>query len=191
MATEFIPAGVELAVLADAAQMASLADETPEGRSIVHWPREIQLRRPRGCSTARDFVPFTRRPHERMWMWMDVALQGAADSVKVGPLEAAHTTRLSRRGGTDFTIRGTPLFGREHRVLGVILLKDIVKGESRNGSPSSERWASEPVMITGGQSAHGQRNRLRSGRRRLIAQAKPEDKLARIRREQEGGKLIA
>ena len=197
MATEFIPApGVELKILADAAQLASLADETPEGRSIVTLAKEkFQLRGREVAEPHATFVPFTAQT--RM-SGVDLngrrIRKGAAESVKVWvtsqggtcpPEVAAEVERISRAGGTPLVV------AENNRVLGVILLKDIVKGGIKERFEQLRAMGIRTVMITGDNPLTAGAIAAEAGVDDFIAQAKPEDKLARIRQEQEGGKLIA
>jgi len=197
MATEFIPApGVELRVLADAAQLASLADETPEGRSIVTLAKDkFQMRGRDVAAPHATFVPFTAQTRmsgvdldgrcirkgaaENVKAW--VVAQGGAYPAEV----AAEVDRISRAGGT-------PLVVAENRqVLGVILLKDIVKGGIKERFQQLRTMGIRTVMITGDNPLTAAAIAAEAGVDDFIAQAKPEDKLARIRQEQSGGKLIA
>jgi potassium-transporting ATPase ATP-binding subunit len=197
MATEFIPApGVELKALADAAQMASLADETPEGRSIVLLAKEeFNLRGREVAEPQATFVAFTAQT--RM-SGVDFAgrqiRKGAADSVRAWVISqggtypeevAAVVDRISRDGGTPLVV------AENKRVLGVILLKDIVKGGIKERFQQLRAMGIRTVMITGDNPLTAAAIAAEAGVDDFIAQATPEDKLARIRREQEGGKLIA
>ncbi|HTT57937.1 MAG TPA: potassium-transporting ATPase subunit KdpB [Opitutaceae bacterium] len=197
MATEFVPApGVTLEGLADAAQLASLADETPEGRSIVTLAKEkFGLRGREVAAPHAQFVPFTAQT--RM-SGVDVdgrsIRKGAAESVQKWVAErgggypaevAAAVERISRAGGTPLVVADNA------RVLGVILLKDIVKGGIKERFDQLRRMGIRTVMITGDNPLTAAAIAAEAGVDDYIAQAKPEDKLARIRQEQEGGKLIA
>jgi len=197
MATEFIPApGVELTVLADAAQLASLADETPEGRSIVTLAKEkFQLRGREVADPHATFVPFTAQT--RM-SGVDLngrrIRKGAAESVKAWviakggnyPLQVTNEVdRIARAGGTPLVV------AEDNHVLGVILLKDIVKGGIKERFQQLRAMGIRTVMITGDNPLTAAAIAAEAGVDDFIAQAKPEDKLARIRKEQEGGKLIA
>jgi len=197
MATEFVPApGIELAVLADAAQLASLADETPEGRSIVTLAKEkFQLRGREVAEPHAAFVPFTAQT--RM-SGVDLngrsIRKGAAESIKAWviakggkyPAQVAdEVDKISRAGGTPLVVAENP------RVLGVILLKDIVKGGIKERFAQLRAMGIRTVMITGDNPLTASAIAAEAGVDDFIAQAKPEDKLARIRKEQEGGKLIA
>jgi potassium-transporting ATPase ATP-binding subunit len=197
MATEFIPApSVDLKVLADAAQLASLADETPEGRSIVTLAKdEFNLRGRDMAGTGATFIPFTAQT--RM-SGVDIdgrrIRKGASENVKAWvislggsyPAEVgAVVERISRDGGTPLVV------SENNRVLGTILLKDIVKGGIKERFEQLRTMGIRTIMITGDNPLTAAAIAAEAGVDDFIAQAKPEDKLARIRKEQEGGKLIA
>ena len=197
MATEFVPApGVALNALADAAQLASLADETPEGRSIVTLAKEkFQLRGREIAEPHATFVPFTAQT--RM-SGVDLPgrqiRKGAAERVKAWVLSQAGTYPVEVANEVDRISRlgGTPLVVAENsRVLGVILLKDIVKGGIKERFEQLRAMGIRTIMITGDNPLTAAAIAAEAGVDDFIAQAKPEDKLARIRQEQEGGRLIA
>jgi K+-transporting ATPase ATPase B chain len=197
MATEFIPApGVELNTLADAAQLASLADETPEGRSIVTLAKEkFQLRGREMAEPHATFVPFTAQTRmSGVDLDERCIRKGAAESVKAWvvsqggtyPAEVAtEVEKIARAGGTPLVVT------ENNRVLGVILLKDIVKGGIKERFQELRAMGIRTIMITGDNPLTAGAIAAEAGVDDFIAQAKPEDKLARIRKEQEGGKLIA
>ena len=203
MATEFIPApGVNVEEVADAAQLASLADETPEGRSIVVLAKEkYNLRGREVAEPQAKFVPFTAQTRMSGLDLIDpdgkgvrVVRKGAAESVR------AH---VEQKGGLypkaveqvvfDISTQGgTPLVVSDGaRVLGVIKLKDVVKGGIKERFAQLRKMGVRTVMITGDNPQTAAAIAAEAGVDDFIAQAKPEDKLARIRKEQEGGKLIA
>ncbi|RWX67914.1 K(+)-transporting ATPase subunit B [Mesorhizobium sp. M4B.F.Ca.ET.089.01.1.1] len=205
-ATEFRPVkGVTEQELADAAQLASLADETPEGRSIVVLAKEKYAIRARDMATLHaTFVPFTAQT--RM-SGVDVdgssVRKGAVDSVlaHVNQLtSASHATRP----GTE-TIRdlqaiadevaksgGTPLaVERDGRLLGIVHLKDIVKGGIRERFAELRKMGIRTVMITGDNPMTAAAIAAEAGVDDFLAQATPEDKLKLIRDEQGKGKLVA
>ncbi len=197
MATDFIPApGVTVNELADAAQLASLADETPEGRSIVTLAKDrFNLRGREVAAPHATFVPFTAQT--RM-SGVDLdgrhIRKGAADNVRAWvaaqggaypPEVAAEVERIARAGGTPLVV------AENRRVLGVVLLKDIVKGGIKERFAQLRTMGIRTVMITGDNPLTAAAIAAEAGVDDFIAQAKPEDKLARIRLEQEGGKLIA
>jgi K+-transporting ATPase ATPase B chain len=197
MATEFIPApGVDLNVLADAAQLASLADETPEGRSIVTLAKdEFNLRGRDVADSQAKFVAFTAQTRMSGIDFKGRRIRkGASESVKAWvaslggayPEEvAAVVEKISRDGGTPLVVSD------EKVVLGVILLKDIVKGGIKERFQQLRAMGIRTVMITGDNPLTAAAIAAEAGVDDFIAQAKPEDKLARIRKEQEGGRLIA
>ena len=197
MATDFIPApGVTVNELADAAQLASLADETPEGRSIVTLAKDrFNLRGREVAAPHATFVPFTAQT--RM-SGVDLdgrhIRKGAADNVRAWvaaqggaypPEVAAEVERIARAGGTPLVV------AENRRVLGVVLLKDIVKGGIKERFAQLRTMGIRTVMITGDNPLTAAAIAAEAGVDDFIAQAKPEDKLARIRQEQEGGRLIA
>jgi len=203
MAVEFLPArGVEVARLADAAQLASLADETPEGRSVVVLAKErFQLRGRDVAAQHAHFVPFTAQT--RM---SGVNLpgpggtngrcirKGAAEAVRryveeqggAWPVDvAAQVDAIARQGGTPLVV----CEGRD--VLGVIHLKDVVKGGIRERFAELRRMGIRTVMITGDNPATAAAIAAEAGVDDFLAEATPEDKLRRIRQEQAEGRLVA
>jgi potassium-transporting ATPase ATP-binding subunit len=197
MATEFIPApGVDLKALADAAQLASLADETPEGRSIVTLAKDEFGLRGRDVADAQaTFVPFTAQTRMSGIDFKGRQIRkGASESVKSWVVSlggtypgavAAVVEKISRDGGTPLVVSDN------NAVLGVILLKDIVKGGIKERFQQLRAMGIRTIMITGDNPLTAAAIAAEAGVDDFIAQAKPEDKLARIRKEQEGGKLIA
>ncbi|WP_326751170.1 potassium-transporting ATPase subunit KdpB [Streptomyces hirsutus] len=210
-AAELIPVGgTEPVALADAAQLSSLADETPEGRSIVVLTKERhQLRaRAEGELAHAAFVPFTAQT--RM-SGVDLAgdgdgtrrlRKGAATAVmkwvrdngghptaEVGPIVDA----VAASGGTPLVVGETVTErGRiTARVLGVIHLKDVVKEGMRERFEELRRMGIKTVMITGDNPQTAQAIAREAGVDDFLAEATPEDKMALIKREQAGGKLVA
>jgi K+-transporting ATPase ATPase B chain len=196
-ATEFITApGVTDAELADAAQLASLADETPEGRSIVVLAKEkYGLRGRELASLATTFIPFSAST--RM-SGVDLdgrqIRKGAPDAiahyVSQGgnrvPAEVEEDVKVIANSG------GTPLLvAEDRRVLGTIHLKDVVKGGMRERFEQLRAMGIRTVMITGDNPLTAAAIAREAGVDDFLAQAKPEDKLALIRREQAKGKLVA
>jgi potassium-transporting ATPase ATP-binding subunit len=213
-ATEFRPvSGVTEQDLADAAQLASLADETPEGRSIVVLAKEKYGLRARDMAGLNaTFVPFTAQ--SRM-SGVDLdgssIRKGAVDSViasvSAQPMatrgsNAALAFRPEAETGVVTEIRaiaeaiakagGTPLaVARDGRLLGVIYLKDIVKGGIRERFSELRQMGIRTVMITGDNPMTAAAIAAEAGVDDFLAQATPEDKLALIRKEQAQGKLVA
>ena len=194
-AAEFLPApGVTMETLADAAQITSLADETPEGRSIVVLAKERYGLRGRDLDGA-DFIPFTAQT--RM-SGVDVdgrrLRKGAADSVRswVQDQGGAVSEEIDTIVAGIAVQGGTPLTVAENdRVLGVIYLKDIVKEGMRQRFDELRRMGIRTVMITGDNPRTAEAIASEAGVDDFLAEATPEDKMALIRSEQAGGKLVA
>ncbi|MDW3845626.1 potassium-transporting ATPase subunit KdpB [Micromonospora sp. BRA006-A] len=206
-AAEFLPVtGVDAATLADAAQLSSLADETPEGRSVVVLAKnEYGLReREPGLIPHATFVPFTAQT--RM-SGVDLDADGGVRHVRKGA--AAAVMKWVRDNGGHPTEQvgelvdaisgtgGTPLVVAEHvagepaRALGVIHLKDVVKAGMRERFDEMRRMGIRTVMITGDNPRTAKAIADEAGVDDFLAEATPEDKLALIKKEQEGGRLVA
>ncbi|MBA8833386.1 MULTISPECIES: potassium-transporting ATPase subunit KdpB [Rhizobium] len=201
-ATTFRPVrGVSEQDLADAAQLASLADETPEGRSIVVLAKEKYAIRGRDMASLKaTFVPFTAQT--RM---SGVDLEGA--SIRKGAVDAvlAYVNGdASSKNGSEVVRElqsisdevakagGTPLaVARDGKLLGVIQLKDIVKGGIRERFTELRRMGIRTVMITGDNPLTAAAIAAEAGVDDFLAQATPEMKLALMREEQSKGKLVA
>jgi len=232
-ATEFIPApGVKVEELAEAAQLASLADETPEGRSIAVLAKEkYGLRGQEVAERFATFVPFTAQTRmsgvdlyaepqsQPLPNKKEMALAGRSNAAAPQSLASepvAHPIRSIRKGAAEAVANlvkekggqvdqslmikvdeisrqgGTPLLVAEGpRALGVIHLKDIVKGGIKERFAQLRKMGIRTIMVTGDNPLTAAAIAAEAGVDDYIAQAKPEDKLARIRKEQEGGKLIA
>ena len=214
-AAEFIPlGGISESALADAAQLASLPDETPEGRSIVVLAKEKYGLRGRELAPQHaTFVPFTAqtrmsgvdlrvpRPAAVTAAGGGLAIddvreirKGAADSIEkwvvakggtVPEALAGTVQRIARAGGTPLVVAD----GRH--VLGVIYLKDIVKGGMRERFAHLRAMGIKTVMITGDNPLTAAAIAAEAGVDDFLAQATPEDKMALIKREQADGKLVA
>jgi potassium-transporting ATPase ATP-binding subunit len=196
-ATQFFPApGVDEAYLADAAQLSSLADETPEGRSIVVLAKERYNLRGRDLSThAANFVPFSAQT--RM---SGVDLDGRV--IRKGALEAISRLTSNHGNGIPAELQvcvreisnagGTPLLVAESgRVLGAIALTDIVKGGMKERFDHLRAMGIRTMMITGDNPLTAAAIARQAGVDDFLAEAKPEDKMALIKREQAKGKLVA
>ncbi|MFJ1797049.1 potassium-transporting ATPase subunit KdpB [Kitasatospora griseola] len=205
-AAEFQPAaGVTVEELADAAQLSSLADETPEGRSIVVLAKTgYGLRaRAQGELAHAEWVPFTAQT--RM-SGVDIqegagkqVRKGAAGSVSnwvtgnggsVGADVAQLVDGISAAGGTPLVVAEKD-GAKAPRVLGVIYLKDVVKEGMRERFAELRRMGIKTVMITGDNPLTARAIAEEAGVDDFLAEATPEDKMALIRKEQEGGKLVA
>ena len=194
-ASEFLPLpGMNALQLADAAQLASLADETPEGRSIVVLAKERYELRERTVAEG-TLVPFTAET--RM---SGVDLDGR--SIRKGAADAIRDWIEDRGGSVPAeldaivegiaTSGGTPLVvASDATALGVIHLKDIVKEGMRERFDELRRMGIRTVMITGDNPLTAQAIAEEAGVDDFLAEAKPEDKMALIRREQAGGNLVA
>jgi potassium-transporting ATPase ATP-binding subunit len=193
-ATEFYPApGVKVEELANAAQLASLADETPEGRSIVVLAKQYGLR---GRSVFEmpnaRFIPFSAQT--RM-SGVDIdgrqIRKGASDAIRAFIGNNIPGEVLSKIGYVSLT-GGTPLLVAEGKtVLGTIHLKDIVKGGLKDRFERFRAMGIKTIMITGDNQLTAAAIAKEAGVDDFIAEAKPEDKLALIRREQAAGHLVA
>ncbi|MEV5598731.1 potassium-transporting ATPase subunit KdpB [Streptomyces sp. NPDC052496] len=205
-AAEFVPVkGVTEAEVADAAQLSSLADETPEGRSIVVLAKEKYGLRERhqGELADAEWVPFTAQT--RM-SGVDVTEDGSVRKVRKGAAGSV-IAWVREQGGTvaDDADRlangiseagGTPLLvaledARGARVLGVIHLKDVVKDGMRERFVELRKMGIKTVMITGDNPLTAKAIADEAGVDDFLAEATPEDKMALIKREQAGGKLVA
>ena len=212
-AAEFRPvSGVTEQELADAAQLASLADETPEGRSIVVLAKEKYGIRGRDIhELGAKFIPFTAQSRmsgvEINGSWIRKgAVDAILDYLKTSTLKAASAGAAARRIGVSAEMTreinslaetiaksgGTPLaVAQDGRLLGVVHLKDIVKGGIRERFAELRRMGIRTVMITGDNPVTAAAIAAESGVDDFLAQATPEEKLKLIRAEQAKGKLVA
>ncbi|ULU26973.1 potassium-transporting ATPase subunit KdpB [Dyella terrae] len=196
-AVAFVPApGVEEARLADAAQLASLADETPEGRSIVVLAKERFGIRERQLEEGHaEFVPFTAQTRmSGVNLGERLIRKGALDAVE-RYLEScgSHLPPLVKRMAEDIARRGaTPLIVTEGAVaLGVIELKDIVKGGIRERFAEMRRMGIKTIMITGDNPLTAAAIAAEAGVDDFLAEATPEAKLKLIRKIQAENRLVA
>ena len=194
-ATQFIPMpGVQEADLAEAAQLSSLADETPEGRSIVVLAKQYGLRERHFDPSAR-FVPFSA---ETRMSGVDTdgsrLRKGAGDAIVkfVGddgghapPELDANVEAIAREGGTPLAV------ARDNQVLGVIYLKDVVKEGMRHRFDQLRAMGIRTVMVTGDNPLTAAKIAEESGVDTFLAEATPENKLDLIRDEQREGRLVA
>jgi K+-transporting ATPase ATPase B chain len=213
-ATQFVPvSGVTEQELADAAQLASLADETPEGRSIVVLAKEKYSIRGRDIhELGAKFIPFTAQSRmsgvEINGSWvrkgaidaiLDFLKVSSAKPVSVGAAASrkatvsAEVTRevnaiaegIAKSGGTPLAV------AKDGRLLGVVHLKDIVKGGIRERFTELRRMGIRTIMITGDNPMTAAAIAAEAGVDDFLAQATPEEKLRLIRAEQAKGKLVA
>jgi len=201
MATEFVPAeGIAKEQLADAAQLASLADETPEGRSIVVLAKEQFNIRAREMQTLdKVFVPFTA---QTSMSGIDLKNpDGQIRKIRKGSANAIRKFIENNNGFfpenvvkivSDISRQGaTPLVVAENSgVLGVIHLKDIVKGGIKQRFTQLRKMGIRTIMITGDNPQTAAAIAAEAGVDDFLAEAKPEDKLHRIREEQANGHLV-
>jgi potassium-transporting ATPase ATP-binding subunit len=195
-ATSFTPMpGVEEFELAETAQMASLADETPEGRSIVVLAKKYGIRERELASPQAKFVPFSA---ETRMSGVDINGQrlrkGAGDSVisfveqaggGVPPELRTELDRISSEGGTPLAV------ARNDKVLGVVYLKDVVKEGMQQRFDQLRAMGIRTIMVTGDNQLTAAKIAEESGVDDFLAQATPERKLELIREQQADGRLIA
>jgi potassium-transporting ATPase ATP-binding subunit len=201
MATDFIPAeDVTAEELADAAQLSSLSDETPEGRSIVILAKEkFNIRGREVQQLNATFIPFTAQ--SRM-SGVDLKNEdGTFHHIRKGASDVIRTfvqknngfypqkiqdivSEVARRGATPLVV------AKDNKILGVIHLKDIVKGGIKQRFAELRKMGIKTVMITGDNPLTAAAIAAEAGVDDFMAEAKPEDKLQRIREEQANGHLV-
>ncbi|HST37053.1 MAG TPA: potassium-transporting ATPase subunit KdpB [Allosphingosinicella sp.] len=191
-ATEFRPlSGVSEDELAEAAFLASLADETPEGRSIVTLAREKYGIAAQAMPDGAEVIAFSAQTRLSGIRLGETLIQkGAVDSIlRAVPAPDTEIKRISdeiaRAGGTPLAV------ARDGRLLGVLHLKDILKAGMRERFAELRRMGIRTVMITGDNPLTAASIAAEAGVDDFLAEATPEDKLALIRREQAGGRLVA
>jgi K+-transporting ATPase ATPase B chain len=188
--------GASAESLAEAALLASLADETPEGRSIVSFAREQYRVTTTTLPANAEIIAFTAQTRlSGVKAGGSLIQKGAVDSILrahpgLGETEAAAelrriTDEIARAGGTPLAV------ARDGRLLGAIHLKDVVKAGVRERFAELRRMGIRTVMITGDNPLTAASIAAEAGVDDFLAQATPEDKLALIRKEQQGGKLVA
>ena len=203
MATRLIPApGVKAEELADAAQLSSFADETPEGRSIVVLAKnQFGLRSREVAEHEAHFIPFTAQTrmsgvdfYEHEGRPVRKIRKGASDAVRdfVGSDGGIFPSAVREEVESISKKGGTPLVVSENaRVLGVIELKDVVKGGIKERFAQLRKMGIRTVMVTGDNPLTAASIAAEAGVDDFMAEAKPEDKLKRIRDEQSHGRLVA
>ncbi|MFA7043479.1 MAG: potassium-transporting ATPase subunit KdpB [Bacteroidales bacterium] len=201
MATDFVPAeGVTVEELADAAQFSSLSDETPEGRSIVVLAKEKFNIRGRDVHQLQAvFLPFTAQTKMSGVDFKSAngnfhhIRKGSSEAIRAfveenngyySPQVQAVVSDLARKGATPLVV------AEDNKVLGVIHLKDIVKGGIKHRFEELRRMGIKTVMITGDNALTAAAIAAEAGVDDFMAEAKPEDKLRRIREEQANGHLV-
>jgi potassium-transporting ATPase ATP-binding subunit len=195
-AAEFLPApGVSEQALADAAQLSSLADETPEGRSIVVLAKQFGIRARDLADHNAELLAFSAQTR-MSGITIDgrEIRKGATDAIEAYvksrgsslPAELRATVeKISRSGGTPLVV------AEAGRALGVVHLKDVVKGGMRDRFAHMRAMGIKTVMITGDNPLTAAAIAAEAGVDDFMAQATPEDKLALIRKEQAGGRMVA
>lgn len=203
VATQFIPApGFSEIAIADAAQLASLADETPEGRSIVILAKEkFELRSREVAEPHAKFIPFSAQTRMSGMDYID-SKDNVTKSIRKGASEAVRlfveskggfypsevtsaVENISRSGGTPLVV------SEDNKIIGVIHLKDVVKGGIKERFQRLRKMGIRTVMVTGDNPLTAASIAAEAGVDDFMAEAKPEDKLGRIKTEQEGGRLVA
>jgi K+-transporting ATPase ATPase B chain len=195
-ATDFVPMpGVTEAELAEAAQMSSLADETPEGRSIVVLAKQFGIREHDFAGHEPSFVPFSAQTRmsgvdfngTRLRKGAGDAIQSwvAAEGGNAPPQLTEQLDRIGREGGTPLAV------ARDNQVLGVIYLKDIVKEGMATRFEQLRAMGIRTIMITGDNRLTAAKIAEESGVDDFLAEANPERKLALIKEQQSDGRLIA
>ncbi|USR00036.1 potassium-transporting ATPase subunit KdpB [Sphingomonas aerolata] len=188
--------GTSAQQLAEAALIASLADETPEGRSIVLLARQTFNVATTTLPTGAEIIPFTAQTRISGVKMADTLIQkGAVDSIlraNAGSGETAAATELRRITDEIARAGGTPLaVAQDGRLLGAIFLKDVVKAGIRERFGELRAMGIRTVMITGDNPLTAAAIAAEAGVDDFLAQATPEDKLELIRKEQTGGRLVA
>jgi K+-transporting ATPase ATPase B chain len=195
MASEFIPVGgVQERVLAEVGLLSSLADETPEGRSIVEFAEDQYGLTPVEMLGA-ELVPFTAQTRMSGIEWQGRSIRkGAGDSVQrwvtehggqVPPDLAPVVERIAKSGGTPLVV------AEGSKILGVIHLKDTVKTGIAAKFAEMRAMGIKTIMITGDNPLTAAAIALEAGVDEFMAEATPEEKMARIKKEQSGGNLVA
>ncbi|HEX4767965.1 MAG TPA: potassium-transporting ATPase subunit KdpB [Lichenihabitans sp.] len=195
MPSEFVPVGgVPERVLAEAVLLASLADETPEGRAIVALAKgRYGLTEPQFEAGSANVVPFSAQTRiSGVDLPGRILRKGAVDSVlalatgaAVPPEFRQAVDRIARTGGTPLAV------AENSKILGVIHLKDTVKPDIKERFAELRAMGIRTVMVTGDNPVTAAAIASEAGVDDFLAEAKPEDKLAYIRKEQQGGRLIA
>jgi potassium-transporting ATPase ATP-binding subunit len=195
-ASEFIPMpGVPESELAEAAQLASLADETPEGRSIVVLAKQYGIREHDMAQINAEFVPFTAQTRMSGIDFDGQQLRKGAGEAIVKFVEAeggqappelqVQLDRIGREGGTPLAV------ARDNQILGVVYLKDTIKEGMKERFEQLRAMGIKTVMVTGDNRLTAAKIAQESGVDDFLSEATPEAKLALIREQQQDGRLVA
>jgi K+-transporting ATPase ATPase B chain len=196
LASEFIPMpGVSESELAEAAQLSSLADETPEGRSIVVLAKQYGIREHDMAQIHAEFVPFTAQTRMSGVDFDGQQLRkGAGEAIvafvegeggQAPPQLCEQLERISREGGTPLAV------ARDSQVLGVVYLKDTIKQGMKERFDQLRAMGIKTVMVTGDNRLTAAKIAQESGVDDFLAEATPEAKLALIKEQQQDGRLVA
>src|SRR5664280_179384 len=196
LASEFIPMpGIDEAELAEVAQLASLADETPEGRSIVVLAKTYGIREHDMAQLHAEFVPFTAQTRmSGVNLGGQQLRKGAGDAIiafaeqEGGPAPPelqVELDRIGREGGTPLAV------ARDSQILGVIYLKDTIKEGMRERFDHLRAMGIRTVMVTGDNRLTAAKIAEEAGVDDFLAEATPEAKLALIREQQQDGRMVA
>lgn len=196
-AVEFVPAtDISQRALADAAQLSSLADETPEGRSIVALAKQYDLRERQLGTVNAEFISFSAQTRmSGVNLSSKQIRKGAAEAIyrfvdgqgRVCPPEVEQSVkRIAQAGGTPLVVADSV-----HGILGVIYLKDVVKGGMKERFAQLRAMGIRTVMITGDNPLTAAAIASEAGLDDFLAEATPETKMRLIRKEQSGGRLVA
>jgi K+-transporting ATPase ATPase B chain len=196
LASEFIPMpGVSEAELAEVAQLASLADETPEGRSIVVLAKQYGIREHDMADVSAEFVPFSAQTRMSGVDFDSQQLRKGAGDAVIGLVTAEGgrppaelqpvLDRIGREGGTPLAV------ARDSQVMGVIYLKDTIKEGIRERFDHLRQMGIRTIMITGDNRLTAAKIAEESGVDDFLAEATPEAKLALIKKEQSAGRMVA
>src|SRR6266566_5390244 len=196
LASEFVPMlGVSETELAEAAQLSSLADETPEGRSIVVLAKKYGIREHDMSSMHAGFVPFTAQTRMSGVDFDGQQLRKGAGDAIIEPVKREggspppelqrQLDRIGREGGTPLAV------ARDSQVLGVVYLKDTIKEGMKVRFDHLRAMGIKTVMVTGDNRLTAAKIAQESGVDDFLAEATPEAKLALIREQQSEGRLVA
>ena len=196
-AVAFISAdGIQVADLAKAAELSSLADETPEGKSIVALAHhKYQIPPTDGSTLGGEFIPFAAETRmSGVKIGNRLVMKGAGDAIEKHVKSLGGIIPFSLKNAVEQIARsgGTPLLVADgHTILGVVHLKDVVKSGIKERLEALRRMGIKSIMITGDNPLTASAIAAEAGVDDFLAEAKPQDKLALIREKQKGGEMVA